>query len=76
KGYNKTWKDRQNYQLLPMVGALTVRVLWLNHEATSLTLGRGWAALGLLSLTNLTRRYRKPPPQSDAANAAQSWESY
>ncbi|STW00635.1 putative amino acid-amine transport protein [Klebsiella pneumoniae] len=24
KGYNKTWKDRLHYLLLPMVGALTV----------------------------------------------------
>ncbi|ONG06941.1 Putrescine importer PuuP [Klebsiella pneumoniae] len=75
KGYNKTWKDRLHYLLLPMVGALTVGVLWINLEATSLTLGLVWAALGLLYLTYLTRRFRKPPPQFDAAKAEQAWES-
>ncbi len=35
KGYNKTWKDRLHYLLLPMIGALTVGVLWINLEATS-----------------------------------------
>ncbi len=34
-----------------------------------------WAALGLLYLTYLTRRFRKPPPQFDAAKAEQAWES-
>ncbi len=75
KGYNKTWKDRLHYLLLPMVGALTVGVLWINLETTSLTLGLVWAALGLLYLTYLTRRFRKPPPQFDAAKAEQAWES-
>lgn len=51
------------------------RVLWINLEATSLTLGLVWAALGLLYLTYLTRRFRKPPPQFDAAKAEQAWES-
>ena len=73
--FNKTWKDRLHYLLLPMVGALTVGVLWINLEATSLTLGLVWAALGLLYLTYLTRRFRKPPPQFDAAKAEQAWES-
>ena len=75
KGYNKTWKDRLHYLLLPMVGALTVGVLWINLEATSLTLGLVWAALGLLYLAYLTRRFRKPPPQFDATKAEQAWES-
>jgi putrescine importer len=50
-------------------------VLWINLEATSLTLGLVWAALGLLYLAYLTRRFRKPPPQFDAAKAEQAWES-
>lgn len=53
KGYNKTRKDRLHYLLLPMVGALTVGVLWINLEATSLTLGFGvggaWSAVPDLS---------------------------
>lgn len=31
---------------MPLVGALTVGVLWINLEATSLTLGLVWASLG------------------------------
>jgi len=71
KGYNKTWKERFHYLLLPLIGALTVGVLWLNLEATSLTLGLVWAALGILYLAYLTRRFRKPPPQYQS----KAWES-
>lgn len=63
KGCNKSWQDRLHYLLLPLVGAMTVGVLWINLEVTSLTLGLVWAALGLLYLTWLTRRFRRPPPQ-------------
>ena len=75
KGLNKTWKDRFHYLLLPLIGAVTVGVLWINLEATSLTLGLIWAALGMLYLTWLTRRFRKPPPQFDAGKAEQAWDS-
>ena len=71
KGYNKTWKDRFHYLLLPLIGAVTVGVLWVNLEATSLTLGLIWAALGMLYLAYLTQRFRKPPPQYEARNAEQ-----
>lgn len=52
KGYNKTWKDRLHYLLLPMVGALTVGVLWINLEATSDArpgVGGAWSAVPDLS---------------------------
>ncbi|CCJ74987.1 Putrescine importer [Cronobacter muytjensii 530] len=62
EGRNKGWKDRVNYLILPLVGALTVAVLWLNLEKSSLTMGLIWAALGLAYLTWLTRRFRQPPP--------------
>jgi len=75
KGLNKTWKDRFHYLLLPLIGAVTVGVLWINLEATSLTLGLIWAALGVLYLTWLTRRFRKPPPQFEAAKIEQAWDS-
>ena len=75
KGMNKTWKDRFHYLLLPLIGAVTVGVLWINLEATSLTLGLIWAALGVLYLTWLTRRFRKPPPQFEAAKIEQAWDS-
>ena len=37
KGMNKSWKEHFHYLLMPLVGALTVGVLWINLEATSLT---------------------------------------
>ncbi|OUC37169.1 Putrescine importer PuuP [Enterobacter sp. J49] len=75
KGLNKTWKDRFHYLLLPLIGAVTVGVLWINLEATSLTLGLIWGALGILYLTWLTRRFRKPPSQFDAGKVEQGWDS-
>lgn len=75
KGLNKTWKDRLHYFLLPLIGAATVGVLWVNLEATSLTLGLIWAALGVLYLTWLTRRFRKPPPQFEAGKIEQARDS-
>lgn len=46
EGRNKSWKDRFNFLFLPLVGALTVGVLWLNLEKSSLTMGLIWATLG------------------------------
>ncbi|WP_127959571.1 APC family permease [Serratia microhaemolytica] len=60
---NKSWKDRFNFLVLPLIGALTVSVLWLNLERTSLTMGLVWAALGFAYLVYLTRLFRQPPPQ-------------
>jgi len=74
EGRNKTWKDKVHYLILPLMGAATVAVLWINLEMTSLTLGLVWAAVGILYLTYLTGRFRKPPPQFDAAKAEQAWE--
>ncbi|HBD0115734.1 APC family permease [Escherichia coli] len=61
KGMNKSWKDHFHYLLMPLVGALTVGVLWVNLESTSLTLGLIWASLGGAYLWYLIRRYRKVP---------------
>ncbi|XNM48831.1 APC family permease [Escherichia coli] len=33
KGMNKSWKEHFHYLLMPLVGALTVAVLWINLEA-------------------------------------------
>ncbi|MGU3522061.1 APC family permease [Enterobacteriaceae bacterium C23F] len=74
EGRNKTWKDKLHYLILPWMGAATVAVLWINLEMTSLTLGLVWAAVGILYLAYLTRSFRKPPPQFDAAKAEQAWE--
>ena len=61
EGMNKSWKEHFHYLLMPLVGALTVGVLWINLEATSLTLGLVWASLGGAYLWYLIRRYRKVP---------------
>lgn len=61
KGMSKSWKDHFHYLLMPLVGALTVGVLWVNLESTSLTLGLVWASLGGAYLWYLIRRYRKVP---------------
>ncbi|EHM39555.1 APC family permease [Hafnia alvei] len=63
---NRTLKDTINYLVLPVLGAATVGVLWVNLEESSMTLGLIWGAIGLGYLTFLTRRFRQPPPQYDA----------
>ncbi|MFU2316858.1 APC family permease [Rahnella sp. PCH160] len=60
---NRTLKDHINYLVLPVIGALTVGALWLNLEASSMTLGLVWAAMGLAYLAFITNAFRKQPPQ-------------
>jgi amino acid transporter len=60
---NRTLKDHVNYLLLPVIGALTVGALWLNLEASSMTLGLVWGAIGLGYLAFITNAFRKQPPQ-------------
>ncbi|ATF92016.1 MULTISPECIES: APC family permease [Cedecea] len=74
EGRNKTWREKLHYLILPLIGATTVAVLWVNLEVTSLTLGLVWAAVGVLYLTFLTRRFRRPPPVFDASKAERAWE--
>lgn len=75
EGRNKTWLDKLHYFVLPLIGAATVAVLWINLEVTSLTLGLVWAGVGIVYLGWLTQRFRKPPPQFDRTKAEQAWES-
>ncbi|MBN3261997.1 APC family permease [Pectobacterium brasiliense] len=60
---NRTVKDTINFLVLPVLGALTVGALWVNLEASSMTLGLVWATIGLLYLTFVTRSFRQPVPQ-------------
>ena len=60
--------SRIKFELSPIYVALaafcfsmTVGVLWVNLESTSLTLGLVWASLGGAYLWYLIRRYRKVP---------------
>ncbi|MES4613587.1 MAG: APC family permease [Ewingella sp.] len=60
---NKTFKDHLHYLILPVIGALTVGALWLNLEASSMTLGLVWGAIGLGYLAFITNFFRQQPPQ-------------
>ncbi len=60
---NRTLKDHINYLILPVIGALTVGALWLNLEASSMTLGLVWGAIGFGYLAFITNAFRKQPPQ-------------
>jgi len=58
---NKTWRDRLHYLLLPLLGAITVAILWWNLERDSMIMGLIWAGLGFIYLLYLTRLFRQPP---------------
>lgn len=60
---NKCLRDHINYLILPVCGALTVGALWVNLEASSMKLGLIWAAIGVIYLACVTRRFRNPVPQ-------------
>lgn len=60
EGRRHGWRDHLRYLILPLCGAATITVLWLNLELSSLYLGLIWAALGLLWLAVKTSRFRKP----------------
>lgn len=60
---NKTMKETVQYLILPLLGAMTVGVLWMNLEESSLVLGLTWALVGVVYMGVLTRRFRQPLPQ-------------
>ncbi|MDC9592220.1 APC family permease [Xenorhabdus sp. IM139775] len=60
---NCTLKDTLNFLILPLFGAATVGVLWVNLEAKSMELGLIWAGIGLIYMFFLTRSFRQPMPQ-------------
>ncbi|MCT8344717.1 MULTISPECIES: APC family permease [Photorhabdus] len=60
---NRTLKDIINFLILPVIGACTVSVLWMNLEQSSMELGLTWGAIGLVYMVFLTRRFRQPMPQ-------------
>ncbi|MBD2795154.1 APC family permease [Xenorhabdus sp. 18] len=60
---NCTLKDTLNFLILPLLGAATVGVLWVNLEAKSMELGLIWAGIGLIYMFFLTRSFRHPMPQ-------------
>ena len=60
---NKTFRDHFSYLVLPMIGAGTVGVLWMNLESSSMTLGLVWGAIGLVYMIWKTRAFRQALPQ-------------
>uniref|UniRef100_Q0HZG0 Amino acid permease-associated region n=1 Tax=Shewanella sp. (strain MR-7) TaxID=60481 RepID=Q0HZG0_SHESR len=56
---NQSLKDHFQYFALPLCGAATIGVLWLNLEPQSLELGLIWAAVGVLYLALRSLRLRK-----------------
>ncbi|MEQ4923991.1 APC family permease [Proteus hauseri] len=60
---NKGIMDNINFLILPIIGAATVGVLWINLEPGSMELGLIWGAIGLLYMVWITRRFRRPMPQ-------------
>ncbi|ODQ06543.1 MULTISPECIES: APC family permease [Enterobacterales] len=60
---NKGLMDHINYLILPIIGAATMGVLWINLEPGSMELGLVWGAIGLLYMVWITRRFRRPMPQ-------------
>ncbi|MGL4754110.1 MAG: APC family permease [Aeromonadaceae bacterium] len=61
------WRDHLRYLILPLCGAATITVLWLNLELSSLYLGLIWSAVGLVWLAIKTSRFRKPLRQVGAS---------
>ncbi|ATN00977.1 APC family permease [Proteus terrae] len=60
---NKGLMDHINYLILPIIGAATMGVLWINLEPGSMELGLVWGAIGILYMVWITRRFRRPMPQ-------------
>ncbi|MFB2779063.1 APC family permease [Shewanella mangrovisoli] len=56
---NQSLKDHFQYFALPLCGAATIGVLWINLEPQSLELGLIWAAVGVLYLALRSLRLRK-----------------
>lgn len=60
---NKGLMDHINYLILPIIGAATMGVLWINLEPGSMELGLVWGAIGILYMVWITRQFRRPMPQ-------------
>ncbi|CBJ81996.1 putative amino acid transport protein (APC family) [Xenorhabdus bovienii str. Jollieti] len=60
---NSTLKDTIHFLILPVLGAATVGVLWMNLESSSMKLGLIWGGIGMIYMFFLTRSFRQPMPQ-------------
>ncbi|WP_102693278.1 APC family permease [Rummeliibacillus pycnus] len=60
---HRTVKGFFNYLVIPVLGALSVGILWANIEKSSLIMGVIWLSIGFIYLLYLTKAFRKAPPQ-------------
>ena len=52
-----------NYLIVPVLGFITVVVMWFGVDQRSMYLGLGWAFLGALWLGIKTKGFSQLPPQ-------------
>ncbi|WP_284036226.1 APC family permease [Neobacillus sp. 114] len=65
----KTPKGFFDYVVMPLIGAATVGILWINLELSSLIMGLIWFSAGFIYLLYLTKAFRAAPPQFKAEEA-------
>lgn len=66
---HKTPKGFFDYVIMPLLGAGSVVILWINLEINSLIMGLTWFAIGFVYLLYLTKAFRSAPPQYKAEEA-------
>lgn len=60
---HRTKKGFFDYVIMPLLGAGSVGILWINLEISSLMMGIGWFAIGFGYLLYITKAFRAAPPQ-------------
>ncbi|MFL6517446.1 MAG: APC family permease [Bacillus sp. (in: firmicutes)] len=58
-----------NYVIMPLLGAASIGILWINLEASSIIMGVAWFSVGFVYLIYLTKAFRAAPPQFVAEEA-------
>jgi putrescine importer len=66
---HRTPKGFFDYVIMPLIGAGSVGILWINLELSSLVMGAGWFLIGLAYLVFLTKAFKVAPPQYKAEEA-------
>ncbi|MGX6446035.1 APC family permease [Neobacillus sp. K501] len=66
---HRTPKGFFDYVIMPLLGAGSIAILWINLEISSLIMGAGWFLIGLAYLAYLTKAFRAAPPQYKAEEA-------
>ncbi|CAM3717741.1 APC family permease [Mesobacillus zeae] len=63
KKQHRTPKGFFNYLVMPLLGAASVGILWINLEWSSLIMGISWFSAGFIYLLYLTKAFKTAPPQ-------------